>query len=269
MLKIVSTVAAILLALPASAATLFATDTDSNSLLTIDTTTAAVTVVGALGTNVEFEGLAYDGNSDTLYMVGGRGNNALYRVDPLTGAATLIGSHGLSDMFGLGYDTTNDVLYGTRRVDGTGLYALNTTTGAATEVTPAISVRGLDGLDYDPVRDRLLGISVGAGDVYAVDRTTGALSLLAATSGFVNNAGAAYDPGSNTLWVADVNGNIFTFDLDTGVRSTFASDLGYRFSGLTFGARGETPVIPVPPGLPLLASALVLVGLVLRRRSVA
>ena len=76
--------------------------------------------------------MTYDPNGDVLYMVDGRESNSLFAVNRSTGAATLVGSHGISDMFGLSYDSTNDVLYGNT---GPGvIYTLNVATGAATLV---------------------------------------------------------------------------------------------------------------------------------------
>jgi hypothetical protein len=45
-----------------------------------------------------------------MYWVPGRGNNNLYTINVSTGAATLVGSHGITDMFALAYDTANDLV---------------------------------------------------------------------------------------------------------------------------------------------------------------
>ncbi len=58
-----------------------------------------------------------------MYWSAGRDNNNLYTINLLTGAATLVGTHGIGDMFALGYDGSN--LYGQSSVgSGTPLIRL-------------------------------------------------------------------------------------------------------------------------------------------------
>jgi len=67
---------------------------DQANLYTIDPSTGAVTAVGSLGLGNYRVGLAYDPDSDTLFLNTGGGDNSLYRVDPSTGLATWIGPNG-------------------------------------------------------------------------------------------------------------------------------------------------------------------------------
>ncbi len=72
-------------------------------LYTIDTTTRVVTDVGPLGVPVGAAGgLAYDPNLDVFYLMTRLSGN-LYRVNPNTGAATLIGNTGLGTVVALNY----------------------------------------------------------------------------------------------------------------------------------------------------------------------
>jgi hypothetical protein len=73
----------------------------SNRLITINTSTAAITDVGPLGIGVSIiSGTAYSPALDVFYLASG---NALYRINPVTGAATLIGNTGLSSPSGLAF----------------------------------------------------------------------------------------------------------------------------------------------------------------------
>ena len=251
----------------AMATTAFATTLlaiNSNSLISIDTDTSTVTTIGALGTSNSFGGLAYDGNSGTLYMVGGRGNENLYTVDTGTGAATLVGTHGINDLFGLAFDTTNNVLYGSAFVPGTPLYAFDTATGAASAVTPAMTAR-IGSLGYNATNDTLYGLSAGSGDLYEIDRTTGVQTLLG-NGGFVNNAGLDVDDASGIVFAADFNGNLFSYDPNNAfARTTLLTGLG-PLSGLTVLADAPSPV-PLPAGLPLLLGGVAAFGFMRRRKT--
>ncbi len=111
---------------------LVAVDNGRDTLLRIDPTTLVVTTIGPLGTDVNFGDLAFDRATQTLYLIGGRPNPSLYTVNLTTGAATLVGTHGINDLFGLAFDSSTGTLYATQFSGGTGLYTLNKTTGAAT-----------------------------------------------------------------------------------------------------------------------------------------
>lgn len=254
----------------AAAGTLYVADNTNDELRTIDTNTLAVTTIGSLGTNVSFAGMAFDGNSQTLYMVGARGNENLFTVDVTTGAATLVGNYGITDLFGLAYDSTNDVLYGTQFVAGGGLFTLDTTTGAATLV--ATIADRIGGLAYDVDNDRLIGISDGTGNIYEINRNDASQTLLA-SPGTTNNSGLTYDPDLGVFWDADQNGNLFQYDPATGFsRTEVLNGLG-SLDGLAYQTQGVTPpppALPVPT-LSLVANAMLIlalafVGLLVMRR---
>ena len=107
---------------------------DGGNLLTIDKDTYAASVVGPLGIVNSYGGLAYDTSTGTLYGISGRGGESLYSINTSTGAATLIGNYGLSDLFGLAYSPATDRILGSQFL-GSGnsnLYSLNRSTGAPT-----------------------------------------------------------------------------------------------------------------------------------------
>jgi hypothetical protein len=66
----------------------------SGNLFTINTSTAAATLIGTTGVNNALSGLEYDTDNNVLYMNVGAGDNSLYSVNTTTGAATLVGSNG-------------------------------------------------------------------------------------------------------------------------------------------------------------------------------
>ena len=241
---------ALLMAGQASGGTLFGSRHGDGEIFTIDTDSLAITDLGASGVVSNFGGMAWDPNSSTMYLLGGRNNPNLYTVDPASGVATLVGSHGLTDLLGLGYDCLNDVLYGGQFSGGTGLYTLNVTTAAATKL--ADLTFGLEGLAYDSLTDDLIGFLAGQGDLYSIDRTSFVISLLqdgAAT----NDGGLAFDQDKNLIWQADINNRLWSYDptnsytqtlriANTGVASL--AGLTYMSSSCAAGDPGTATATP-------------------------
>ena len=249
----------------ANAGVLYAIDNRADTLVTFDTNTLAQNTVGSLGTNVSFGGAAYDSNSNTLYLIGGRGNNALYTVNRNTGAASLVGNHGINDLFGLAYDSQNNVLYGTQFAGGSGLYSLNTSTGAATTINGAMSNQ-IGGLAYNSLTDQLIGIRDGAGDLFNINRADGSQTLLG-NGGNLNDSGLTYDPDLNLYWDIDYNGDLFSYDPTNGfARTTHLTGLG-QFDGLTYIYNTSPVDTPEPAPLALLGLGLLGMGLMRKRKA--
>jgi len=148
----------------------YASEYDSGSLTTdnfwwINHLNGVQTLIGESGTSLH--GIAWDPNHEILY---GTDTENLYTVDPATGAATLVGSHGggLSFMIGIAYNDYTDILYGVD-LETDALYTIDTNTGLATLIGP-------------------LGIYINYGQDLAFDRNTGQLFL----AGY--NYGSDYGP---------------------------------------------------------------------------
>ena len=169
---------------------LYTVRVSDGQLRSIDADTLIFTDIGPIGTGFAFGGLTYVSQTNTLFMLGGRNNNNLFTVDPFTGAATLVGFHGINDLFALTYDSTNNVLYGSQFSGGSSLYTLDINTGASTLV--GSMGRGIGGLAYDSLRDVLVGVQDGFGDLYILNRSTAQTSLLS-DGGSNNDSGLAYD----------------------------------------------------------------------------
>jgi len=196
------------------------------SLELIDTSTSSVTPIGATGVNVNFGDLAPSPTPGLAYMVDGRQsgdivNSSLYTLNLTTGAATLVGSTGVPDMFGLAYDPNTSTIFGTTYSEGVvGLYSVNASTGAATFIGPTSisnSTREIDALTYNTATHSLVGISAGFSSLYTIDETTGALTLLASLqpSGLSANhniGDIAYDAANNRYYSEDVQGRLYVTD---------------------------------------------------------
>jgi hypothetical protein len=217
------------------AGTLYAVRESDDTLVNIDTDTFAYTVIGPLGVSFEFGGLTYDPNSQTLYMIGGRGNNNLYTVNRTTGQATLVGSHGMNDLFGLAFDSTNNVLYATQFAGGTNFYSLNTSNGASTLI--GNMGIGIGGLAYNSATATLIGVNDGSGALYSINRTNATITLVSNGSGN-NDSGLEYDPDKNLYWDIDWSGYLRSYDIDNSFAVTIhLSSLGSH-DGLAYVSTG-------------------------------
>ena len=101
---------------------------------TIHPVIGEMTVVGNYdpdGTNLTFNGLAYDHNSEIMY---GCSSNALYEVNMDTGASSYVGNFGLSEciMIAIAFDDSGN-LYGTELVTDS-LYSIDPQNGEATKI---------------------------------------------------------------------------------------------------------------------------------------
>ena len=135
--------------------------------------------------------IEYVPDKDTLF---GGSNSSLYTIDVVTGAATLIGDTGLTDLaVGMAFDSVNGILYAT---DGgprgtTGLFSINLSTGASTLVAsfkqpdpfffqitglafdPVLGLFGVDNRNSIPATNRLLKIEPSTGQLTLIGDLNG------------------------------------------------------------------------------------------------
>jgi streptogramin lyase len=119
--------------------------TGQDSLYTIDTTTGFATLVGSNGGLYQSAGDIAFAPDDSLFMT--TDTNLLVQLNPLTGAATLIGAIGFTDVYGI--DFIGNALFAI--TSGGQLLTVNTTTGAGTLVTPATTGFLNGGSSVNPV----------------------------------------------------------------------------------------------------------------------
>ena len=124
---------------------------DSSQLVTINTNTAAASLIGSTG--VAFTVVAGSGNK----LFGLDTSNRLYSINLATGASTLIGSTGIAATAGESWANSlagdGTYLYYTEELQGSTnlastLYRINETTGAATTVGPT-GIHDIAGSGYD------------------------------------------------------------------------------------------------------------------------
>jgi hypothetical protein len=245
----------------ASAGTLFAIDDYSNTLLQVNPTNGAISVVGSTGVSAgDFGDLTYDASNGQLYWVAGRGNNNLYTINPVTGAATLVGSHGIGDLFALAWDPNNNTLYA--EASSGAFYSLDSTTGAATYIGSNSVYPG--GLVFNSLTGMMYLLAAGNDSLYSIDVSTGAATYVQGGANSLNDNGAAYDPTTNSYWVDTWSSVLVHYSAD------FSSSTTYSYSepmdGIAYA--GGATAAPEPGTTMLLGGGLLAAGLLrFRKRS--
>jgi hypothetical protein len=186
---------------------------DDGMLQRVDPETLQFTDIGLLGVPYAFGDCAWNPADNTLYVVDGfNQQNSLYRVDLGTGAATLVGVHGIPNMFSLGYHPPTTAIYGIAGFDNNVLYRFDLTNGAATPIGgPTGTGRLVDGLVWDSARNRFVALTASLEQFFSVDVATGAATALTAVGSSIVDLGMTYDPIIDRFWVFDNSGNIFQY----------------------------------------------------------
>jgi len=167
----------------------------------------------------------------------------LFRVNPSTASAVLVGSYGGPEIREIAYDAAGDVLYGT---DYASLYTIDTTSGSATEVGLMGDVGQFWALGYHAGLGKLFGVSNATDFLYEVDTTTGQLTTVGPTLTH-RVTDIQYDPITDTLYgVTDVGGGDehYTIDTASGAATLIGERMGGNLTGLgDLGSPGDVPAV--------------------------
>jgi hypothetical protein len=201
----------------------------------------------------------------------GAHNGSLFRLDPTTGTATLIGSiGGIAAVPDIAFDS-DGTLYGS---GFDGLIRINPSTAAPTIVglfgsSGGLTIRGLDGIAIHPLTGTMYGTSNNLfdgtpGDLFTINKTTGAATrvgqLKAGTQLLPNAlAGLAFDPAGNLF--GSLGGG------DGRIISISVSTLSYSYLGdAAAGSVAALAFVPEPGTGTLLGLGLLGLAAVARRR---
>lgn len=168
--------------------------------------------------------------SAILYGTTGAGStgSTLVKIDPGTGAVTIIGAVGFS-VNGLTWDASTGTLYGSARSD-VGLLKINTATGAGSLVAGSFDSPAGGCSD----RNVLLAASSGGSlfgwcdpssdDLMSIDKVTGKATVVGESGVGTANHGLAFDNG-DTLYMYNFGGAYYTMNTATGL-ATFQGSTG-------------------------------------------
>ena len=147
---------------------LYGFDRSSQSLYSIDQTTALATLIGA--SSIGAEDLTSDLNGGFYATFGG----LLYSINGSTGAASAIGNLGAGTMDGLSVNPLTGELWG---VDSGSMYTIDTTTGLATFIGSSVASETIAFAS-----DGTLYTHDSNGTFYSLDTTTFSETVLGTTS---------------------------------------------------------------------------------------
>lgn len=211
-------------------------------LQTIDLDSLLITDVGLLsGATISAGDLAWDRVTQVLYMTDGNTSaRALYKINTATGAATLIGGHGLNSAHALAFDLAdNNRLYATGIDPATfqfALYRVNVANGAPTLIAD-YGAAPLQGMAFDSKRNVLLGATV-SGAFSSIDVTTGTLTPVG-SAGSMNNFGMTYDPFIDRFWSVDTSSRLFSIDPNAAYTS--------KVMAVAIGQHAAIAIVLPPP----------------------
>lgn len=220
--------------------TLYGITWSAPQLITIDTTTGAGTVVGAVATGSPV-GLGFRGNNLYAYGTGG----VMREVNPGTGAImSTIAVPGLP-----GAGSEGDLAFrsdGLGFIENGGIYSFDLSVPSSKLLNPATD---MDGLAFNSA-GVLYGLNEGSTQLFLINQVTGAASLIGNTgipAPVRNFGGLAFDASDNLFAAVSQAGGpsfLYRIDLVTG-KATLVGNIGVNeVSGISF-----SPGVPLGAGV--------------------
>ncbi len=173
-----------------------------------------------------------------IYAVGGvAANGTVLTIDPNTGAGTLLGPSGFSELLGASINPLNgELVAGTTFSSNLQLVRIDALSGEG-----HAGVQSDQGLIYALAFDLngdLYAARFNNGQLYRIDPADGTLISLGSL-GFTRVNGLAVNPLDGQLWGIDLTGNVYQID-KTSAASTPVGNTGFnRLNDLAFDAEGK------------------------------
>ena len=200
-----------------SAETILVSGSDSN-LYSLNPTTGALTLVGAMGVEMFDIAMTPGGALYGVSSFTGSTTSSLYSISTSTGAATLLGNTGVNlNAFDIGLDGT---AYAAGGPTGNTFYTLNLGTHAASAVGTGTYISAGD-LEF--IGNTLYLSGLAPDQLYTINTGTGAGTPTSSAIGFTNVYGLAYLASTSTFYgIANptaTSAEVITLDQSTGAGS--------------------------------------------------
>jgi len=202
---------------------LYGTTYLDNQLVSVDTTTGISTIVASLGTATNPFGLAsynnglytYDPNAGTVAQIDPATGANLRTID--VGVGALTGQGGLAiNASGIGF--VSSAFDNPTSLNLTNnLYEFNLATGATlmhTSTTDTLEALAFNGAGA------LYGLGKLDGDLYRIDTTTGAMTLVGNTGVMSGNPTGGLTFGANGTLYATIDDSLYTLNTTTGAATS-------------------------------------------------
>ncbi|MBK8985250.1 MAG: carboxypeptidase regulatory-like domain-containing protein [Chloroflexi bacterium] len=235
---------------------LYALDYDTNQFVSIDTATAARTVIGTAVGNGNWAGMtgAVDGTLYAVSSVCGT-SSTLYTINPATAALTQIGSIGAGTcIIDIAINAQGE-MYGVDLISDA-LYQIDTSTGVGTVVGPlGVAANFAQGMDFEQVSGVLYWAAyTTAGEMRVIDTTTGASALVGGFPGGaeVDALGFATFPGGAGGWASAVpNSGTIPANSTATFEVVFDASSLYQTGDYTAELNFSGTFVNQPPTMPL------------------
>ena len=205
-------------------------DDNDGNIKKVDITTGNITVIGSAGLDGFPTGLSCDKSTGILYASSTTGTeSSIYKIDPITGSGTFIGTTGIPDLIDIAIDGTGqmygyDVSAGGTNTDNA--YKIDKTSGASTLLgSIGFNAKFAQGMCWDPVSDNIYlaasNYTTLSAELRVLDKTTGNTVLIGTfpcfIDGFAFSGGgignwASTNPSSGTIAPGDSAAVAITFD---------------------------------------------------------
>lgn len=193
-------------------------DTTPGNFYRIDLADNTITLLGQVNTGADVEASSFGPGGTTLYVFAD-GDDTLYTVDISTGNATSVGPLGVDvNDPGMAFCPDDGIMY---LVSEEGdLYSLNLTNGAGTLIG--------SGGPYGPTAlactatGTLYAVSDADDQLYTVDRTTGAATVVGPLGVDISDAGLGLNGGTLLLVTDDLPTNLYQVNIGTGAATVLA-----------------------------------------------
>jgi hypothetical protein len=181
---------------------MYMSSSSNQNLMTLNIFTSEWSVIGTYGlaTNPVMHGLEYQSSTGKLYGMSGGSSHGyhLYEINKTTGAASFVGSTGLTSFHNLGYNSHNGVMYMTNS-NTDSLYTINLATGAATLIGPLGTSTNPNSMAFNHHTGVMYMLDNSTNNLYTLSLTTGAATIVGnvGTSNFLSLAYAPVpEPGT-------------------------------------------------------------------------